>query len=60
MCVFDGGGVSDREYLARLISDPDTPRIVTTGRTATSRAADPMTADLVGSERVRRHPHRRD
>jgi len=26
---------------------------------ATSRAAGPMTADLVGSERVRRHPHRR-
>lgn len=52
--------MSDREYIARLISDPDTPRIVTTGRTSTSRAADPMTADLVGSERVRRHPHRRD
>ena len=54
-CIRWRGGVSDREYLARLIPDPDMPRIFTTGRTSTSRAA-----DLVGSERVRRHPHRRD
>ena len=37
----------------------DTPCSIMAERTSIGQAVDPMRANLVGSERVRRHPHHR-
>ena len=53
------GRVRPAERSSPRIGPRHTPGIFTAGRIPTSRAAGSMTAGLVGSERVRRHPHRR-
>jgi hypothetical protein len=69
MAAYIARDISSARYILTFIegvsvrlpppSFTDTPFSITAERISIGQAVDPIKANLVGSERVRRHPHRR-